>query len=222
MSSFDDEEESDSSPNALKNIIAKAQRASFAMPSIDLPSEQGSRDLALAKIPVEFRNASFDDAFADSAASRVARHQRPGIVHFYGPTGTGKTTLATALYKAELELLGWNGGAWISANDLVIDATRETKLGGESRLKRRAFNASILLLDDVGEESIGDLQRATIVSVVSYRHRNHRPTITTAGIPLRQDPGSGTIGMLERYGAGLVRRLTEPGRATVIRCVRTN
>lgn len=204
----------------IRDLVRNAQKATAHLGEF-VEDNRNARELAIAHIPKEFRGASFD-AHVDPVAARIAKHQRPGMVLFYGPSRAGKTTLATALYKLELERREWFGGAWIGANDMVLEAMR-AKFGTHPPLVRRAIECSLLLLDDLGEEPGGDVAKSLVLQVIASRQRRHRATIVTTGLPERQTvskTGQVTLGLVERYGDGLVQRLTEFGRTCVIECVK--
>lgn len=195
----------------LSEIMARAAAASFqVLPPPKETRVAPDRALALARIPDEYREAEFGRPWCDPVAAQRAMIARPGIVFFYGEAGTGKTTLATALYLRELELGDWEGGAWIAANRMVIEATREVKLGAAAPLQARARRARILLLDDLGQDPHTEDGRALIEDVLAERHRRHRPTIVTSGLPGET--------LEKRYGAGVFRRLVRDARAIVIEC----
>jgi len=133
-----------------------------------------------------------------------------------GGTGAGKTTLGTAVYRWHLDraLAGDDHGeefarrmVWVSAVDLAR-VRRESKLGAEPTLVRRAREASVLLLDDLGQEP--PAEQADLVAILSDRQKAHAKTIVTCGFSL-DDIGA-------RYGAQLERRLTE--RAYVMKLSR--
>lgn len=131
------------------------------------------------------------------------------VVLLVGPTGAGKSSLGTAIFRAHLdrataqgaspEARSWGARAlWVHAKPLSL-ARRESPLGGEPALLARAREASVLLLDDLGQESPSD--QGDLVAVLSERQEEGRPLIVTCGW--------GIEGMVERYGPHLVRRLVE-------------
>jgi DNA replication protein DnaC len=126
-----------------------------------------------------------------------------------GGTGAGKTTLGTAVFRhladrvlapgateADEEFV--RGMVWMPGVELAR-ARRETPLGKPITKVERALNATVLMLDDLGQEAPCD--KDDLVYVLTERQRHRRPTLVTYGFSL----GS----LAERYGAHLERRLTE-------------
>lgn len=126
-----------------------------------------------------------------------------------GGTGAGKTTLGTAVFRhladrllepgateADEEFV--RGMVWMPGVELAR-ARRETPLGKPIVKVERALNATVLMLDDLGQEAPCD--KDDLVYVLTERQRHRRKTIVTYGYALD------SLG--ERYGAHLERRLTE-------------
>lgn len=126
-----------------------------------------------------------------------------------GGTGAGKTTLGTAVFRhladrvlapeaTEADEDFVRGMVWIPAMELAR-SRRETPLGKSNTKVERALNATVLMLDDLGQEAPAD--KEDLVYVLTERQRYRRKTIVTCGFPLDS--------LEERYGAHLERRLTE-------------
>jgi DNA replication protein DnaC len=136
-----------------------------------------------------------------------------GSLVLLGPTGCGKSTTAVAIlwrladdaFRACLEKrsgreLDVTGCAfWIAAYELVR-ARKEHPLGhGEAPTIERARDASILVLDDLGNEP----PDTVIFELLDVRYLRGSPVIVTSGL----DPSS----IRERYGDALWRRIAERG-----------
>lgn len=191
-------------------LLASARRHWTAEPSAE--SESAIRDRSITtSMPAEFRWARLGCAEMATRCPVAADWQRFDGAHsvtlLAGPKGSGKTSLGSALYRAKLEALTGRG-CWIAANDLAA-SVRETRLGAMPQAIAIARSCAVLLLDDLGQEAQNEDSRAAIEGVISERHRTHRPTIVTTG--LRADM------IAARYGDGVLRRLSEKGRALVIR-----
>jgi hypothetical protein len=145
----------------------------------------------------------------------VQRYQLDRSLVLMGPTGCGKTSAVMATLRriaadevprvlaskpgtepsALLERL--RGLAWIDGFALA-KARRETPLGrGEAELVALAFEAPILVLDEVGFEPLNEV----VFEVADRRYREGAITIVTSG----QTPA----GFAARYGDACWRRLSE-------------
>ena len=125
-----------------------------------------------------------------------------------GGTGAGKTTLAAAIWRAQADRVLAPGATvrelywaermvWVHAKALST-ARREAPLGHEVPLLREAKRASVLVLDDLGQDAEAD--KDDVVDVLQEREAAMRPTILTCGFGLER---------LAKYGEHIVRRLTE-------------
>lgn len=170
---------------------------------------------AVASILERYRWAHLD---APELPGRLARPEvlgqvrdalRSPVVLLTGQTGSGKTSLATALFRAHLERAtvagalpearAWGARAlWVQAKRLSL-ARREAPLGAEPMALKRAREASVLLVDDLGQEAPAD--QADVVAILAERQESQQPLIVTCGW--------GVAGMLERYSPHLVRRLVD-------------
>ena len=102
----------------------------------------------------------------------------PWAVVAFGPPGTGKTHIATAIFH-DLLCRGWTG-KWFE----VAEALEEVKLefGDEERDGRTMKllrEAPLLLLDDLGAERQSDFALERISLVLRHRYSRQMPTIIT-------------------------------------------
>lgn len=169
-------------------LLADAEE--FAWASFDAP------ELARRVKPVE--------AIAKARAAILAP-----LVMFRGEGAAGKTSLACAALRARYVETG-DVPYFVSASSLAIARARH-KLGeGDPEEVKRALNADILLIDDLGFESPPPSAVRDVDLVIDYRHRRARPLWVTTSLEFGK--------IRERYGENVARRLQEDGRAVIIRC----
>lgn len=159
--------------------------------------------------PPRYRWASFDAPemtarCRDEDARDRARKATACTVTLIGGAGSGKTSLAAALARAAF-VDGTAGSSsrtvvWMPAADLPA-ARRAQKLGeGEAGPVKRALEATVLVLDDLGAEDASPFARV-VAEVIHHRHDHEKRTIVTLGFKPEQ--------VAERYGDGVARRLFE-------------
>jgi DNA replication protein DnaC len=137
-----------------------------------------------------------------------------GHVLIIGPTGKSKTMMLSALahrWGAEIAARGtmdpnFAGLVWAKAYTLA-DCVRWHKLGdGEPPEIKGARNATVLMLDDLGQENAGGEQ--TLFALLDDRYDRGAPTLVTSGLTIEQ--------LKSRYGAHLFRRIVESGIGSLI------
>lgn len=152
------------------------------------------------------------------AAGSIKVHARSwrradGSALYSAPTGVGKTLCLLALamrltarlsrpIEDEAAAAFLSGLRFVTSAELVTAAARHPLGSGEPPLIRSAATASLLLLDDLGTERT---DRDRILSeVIDRRYMANKPTVVTTNLSERE--------LRERYGASLLRRLTDQGR----------
>jgi hypothetical protein len=132
-----------------------------------------------------------------------------------GPTGAGKTSLGIALVRGVVDRAMRKDATprdvarakkcfYVSAFDLARDRARYPLGEGETPLVRRSMFASVLLIDDLGNEP--DSQLSAVSDVIYERHAQGRPTWVTTYL---DEPACGA-----KYGALVARRIFE--RSTIL------
>ncbi len=225
----------DTNASELERIIADARDASFANmvapqqrtcacgaptwgdkcePCLEAAHIERSTRKARESIPSAYRWSRVD---APELQKRVnpcphlgalseAILGRPLVV-FVGPAGSGKTSLAVAMFQAHLA--SGRSGSHRSrfAHSYILSTARaQTKLGqGEAEAVEEAIGASLLLLDDIGNKP--ETVLSAVQDVVFNRHANERPTWFTTAFTQNE--------LAVKYGDGTARRIYE--RALVVR-----
>lgn len=154
-------------------------------------------------------------------AHEALRHGETATVLLAGPSGTGKSTLASAMFhdlvermcrsaeraieKSPSKAFRWTA-LWMPAKKLAL-ARSQYRLGsGEAPEVERAIAADVLVVDDLGRgdppERVGAL-----IDVLDERDAHQRTTIVTTGLRYHQ--------LVARYDDGTARRLTEPPTLTI-------
>jgi len=141
-----------------------------------------------------------------------------------GPAGTGKTHLATALFRKNLGRTAFlkNGypelsATWASVPDVLLRlrATFDGE-GRESDVTAELANVRLLVLDDLGAEKASEWTALALYTIISRRVNWMRPTIITSNLTLAEidaaDPrlASRLGGMTVLLLRGEDRRLAEP------------
>jgi DNA replication protein DnaC len=181
-------------------------------------------------------NPEFERAVSEPEFSLAAKNWTPadGSLLILGPTGIGKTVTTSAILQrlgsdllavpevieiAEydmfegrnrteryslgcLESLTWTTGY------AVTFARRNSSLGAEPPLLEKCKTASLLVIDEVGQEPVGD---GALFDVVDARHAAGLVTIITSGLT--------RTAFREKYGDACDRRLTQEGIGVAIESV---
>ena len=173
---------------------------------------------ALASIPPRYALASFNESaflghvtdYRARAAGKQAAATRARSLVLLGAAGAGKTTLAVAMLRLVIDVALEPGCSPEALRDArralfvtsigLAKARGEHRLGGgEAPLVDRAMTASVLVVDDLGNEE--DRYGTAVRDVINERHNFERPTWVTTFL----EPGE----VATRYGAGIARRLYE-------------
>jgi hypothetical protein len=100
-----------------------------------------------------------------------------------GPTGVGKTHLATALLSAWVERGG--KALWREVRDLLSELRSAVVIGEAAELGRklREFEG-LLLLDDLMANRPTEFAEDFVSELICYRHGRRRQTVATTNAPL--------------------------------------
>ena len=186
---------------------------------------------ALDSIPERYRACRFDHPTRPWKVRNWCRdYARPEVqdmVHkivssrdaavFVGEPGQGKTTLAVCCLREVIEegrrptsTMAQRERArtalFVTATSLAADRER-TRLGqGEGQLVAAAMRASVLVIDDLGQDV--SIRGTAIADVINHRYNANTPTWVTTFLPSKE------IGRL--YGGGTLRRLVEAKQVVML------
>jgi DNA replication protein DnaC len=126
----------------------------------------------------------------------------PWAITLLGPTGTGKTHAATALWRMCLNTGTFGYFGWWFSVAKALDKIREEILTGtSSKTKAKMMSESLVLLDEVGGEKPTDFTLDAIRGVLTHRYNYQLPTIITSN--------AATLEVLEKIDPRVASRLAE-------------
>jgi DNA replication protein DnaC len=172
-----------------------------------------------AQIPPLYKETSFENFVVPGPENPIARRQLTNILlavkqyvrdfptkdHIglllIGGTGTGKTHLAVAALR-QIMNKGFEG-LFCNYQTLLNSIKRGYDAASNSSDQEAyitALKSEVLLLDDIGAQSITGWVEDTINSIVTYRCDNRKPLITTTNLP------DGDVGQpkMKRSASGIV------------------
>ncbi|MBB6629966.1 ATP-binding protein [Clostridium algidicarnis] len=115
---------------------------------------------------------------------------------FYGNSGTGKTFLSTCIAK---ELLDKGYLVVYKTSDELIKDLRDLKFNSNKILEELIFNCDLLVIDDLGSESITDFTRAELFNLLNKRLLTTKRMIISTNLTLEQ--------LLQQYSERITSRL---------------
>lgn len=170
-----------------------------------------------AGIPPNYQRASFDNFSvpSDNPLARDAlqqvmvdvkafvkgfpfKNEKPGLLLIGEDTGSGKTHLAVAALRTILAT-GMFEGVFFDFMNLLerIRSSWDASSGTSDRdAYRKALEADVLLLDDLGSHRGSEWVQDTVTSLITYRCNHRKPLIATTNLP---DPDAG-FNVIQRSG----------------------
>jgi DNA replication protein DnaC len=143
----------------------------------------------------------------------VTDPKRPWCITFLGPTGTGKTHLATATFALWTAPGSNRYGWWLDSAD-AINLLREESAPGVRPPERRTLVATklsdprLLLLDDFGCTRLTDFAHEQFMFAFSRRYNSFMPTIITTNAEALEAFDAVDPRLTSRLHEGLVVKLS--------------
>jgi DNA replication protein DnaC len=176
--------------------------------------------LADASIPPQYRRCDLDNFKTDndSLVQAVSRARYfsdafPSVdqgLMFLGPSGLGKTHLATAILKRVIARTGARALFKPMGNLLrqIRDTYNPVVRSSERQVIQPVMDAELLVLDDLGRERPTDWVEETLTLIIDTRYNERRPTIITTNYALVDDTTDPNA-LISRVGFRTLSRLHE-------------
>lgn len=160
-----------------------------------------------ASIPDNFRRLTFTDDRVTSLDARAVKLADALLgerfVALVGPLGAGKTTLAAAMLRTAVTRGTWGGAVHFGrAHRLGVARIQHAAGKGEAEAVEEAMNATLLLLDDVGNEH--QTSTNAVPDVLLERYEEGRATWVTTWLTPKE--------AAQIYGGGVARRIFEQAK----------
>ncbi len=161
-------------PGGIEGLPERYARATLDNFTAKLPGDPNDYDHLTQ---VLFTTTGFAREYGPAAKKGLLLH---------GPTGVGKTHLAVGIGKRLAE----RGHEVVffdyqSLLQKIRDSYDPAAGSGSKDAYRRALEAEILLLDDLGAHRVTDWVLDTVTQIITHRYNENRTLIATTNCPLR-------------------------------------
>jgi DNA replication protein DnaC len=207
----------------IERVLSEAEMATrFGPAALQMIADTLPSRLQAAGVPPDWTGrslASFTERFAGDAllkkyagayAHLWLSADRPSDLVLYGPNGTGKSGLATALLRAVIERR--QPSRWVSVPTLMVQWRACFNNGpSEAGLLDGLRAPDLLVLDEITGTRASEFVETTITLIVDERQRLGRATILTLNTPDLPEADDGPY-LTTLLGPTLMDRLRERGQ----------
>lgn len=102
-------------------------------------------------------------------------------LYFYGPSGTGKTFLATCIAKALLE--EGHVVVYRTSSQLMTDI-KDVKFRDNEELENLLMECDLLIIDDLGTEMVSDLAKTELFNLINLRLLHKKKMLISSNLKL--------------------------------------
>jgi len=176
-----------------------------------LPQSRGNDDAAMLKVSAP-KLVKWHAGWTSESKLSLLALGLSGSCKTLSLAATLRANVASAVddyvdHDGNSSALNWMARANFVTAFNLCEATRQHPLGqGEAPEVTKAKRASLLILDDLGNENLGF--EKWLLSIIDARISANLPTWVTSGFPVDD--------LTLRYGQSLVRRICEKGVGTLI------